>query len=250
MGIPTDILKYFHPDRRNKKVYTYGDFLDENMHRINAVNFNIIIKRLLNEGYLIEEYPRNKPLQTITFDKAIADYGVYDFVVGGFQKILETFKNSVFCFVVKLNSVDLTNGTGFLLDHNNKTFVITAKHNINKKSFQILSNDVPMKVQKVWSTYDNDFELTGDSLIDVAVIEVNSESIQHIKPFQLNKWEILDEVLTIGYPPIEGFDNIQFAETAAIAALKSTKGEITSKGLSHIDRHLKTISQHQYLHSH
>lgn len=50
--------------------------------------------------------------------------------------------------------------------------------------------------------------------------------------FWMGSPEILDEILTMGYPPIQGsMDAIQVAEVSKISSfLKTTEGRITGKG--------------------
>ena len=48
--------------------------------------------------------------------------------------------------------------------------------------------------------------------------------------------EILDDILTMGYPPIKGFDSVLVAETAQVAGyLQSTTGEVVGNEVSYLD---------------
>ena len=70
--------------------------------------------------------------------------------------------------------------------------------------------------------------------IDLAVIKfVFKEAIPgREQNFWMGTPEILDEVMTMGYPPIQGFiDAIQVAEVSKISSfLKTTEGRITGEG--------------------
>jgi serine protease Do len=244
MGLPTEILKYFHTDRVMEKIFTFGDFLIENEGRVSAVNLNKIIQRLLLEGLLIdlggdwEHNPRNAKFQTINYLEELANYGVYDYFIGGFPLIRQTFSKSVVLFQVKLSTGEPAIGTGFLLEYRQTSYLLTAKHNVlNHSCFKILRTDnLLIRPTELWITYDEEFEAMLDGLIDIAILKIEPNNISDIKPFQLDNWKVLDDVLTIGFPPIPGFDAIQFSETAAIVALKSTTGQITGEGNSYIGK--------------
>ena len=245
MGLPTDILRYFHPDRIMDKIFTFGDFLNENEGLTNAVNLNMLVKRLLLDGFLIDRggdwdfNPRNIRFQTVNFVEEEAQYGVYDFVIDGFPFIRQTFEKSVFPFLVKLENGDTTIGTGFLLEFNKVKYIITAKHNVMKnKKFKILAiNNLTIIPTELWTTFHQDeFASKTDDFIDIALLKVKQKDIQGLKAFKFDNWKILDDIMTIGYPPIPGFDAVQFSETASIVALKSTTGQITGEGNSHIGK--------------
>ena len=48
---------------------------------------------------------------------------------------------------------------------------------------------------------------------------------------------VLDDILALGYPPISGFDALQFAETGTISSvIKASVGEIVAEGTSYLDK--------------
>jgi serine protease Do len=241
MALPTDILRYFHPERIITKVFTFGDFLQENSERVKANELNIIIQKLRFEGLLINRgddealNPLNTKYQTVNFDEETANYGGYDFMVKGFPFIRETFNESVFLFLIKFDEGEQTVGTGFLVGYRGNTYVITARHNVfPNREFKIQTfGGAYLVPKKLWITFDRDYEPRSDGLIDVAIIKVKDAPI---KTFMLSDWNILDEILTIGYPPVPGFDAVRFSETASIVAVKSTTGQITGEGMSHVGK--------------
>ncbi|WP_337044960.1 S1 family peptidase [Emticicia sp. 17c] len=244
MAIVTKILNYFHPDRVVVDYYTFGNFLNAHRNEIDAINLNILIRKLLLEGYLMVMRegealnPLNTAYQSINFDAAEARYGAYDFKILGFPYIRSIFSKSVFSFLVKFDDNQKI-GTGFLLEFNNQKYILTAKHNVlNNKGFKIcISEGEEAEPRELWITYKgDDFDSSLDENIDLALLKVDPASIQDLKAFILEKWKVLDEVLTAGYPPIPGFDAIQFCETATVAGLISTSGEITGEGNSYIGK--------------
>jgi serine protease Do len=176
----------------------------------------------------------------------LIDYGYYDFMIYGFPAIRENFVDAVRQVILTNSKGDKDIGTGFLTRYGNKLYFVTAKHCLPKEhSILIPAPDEsgfkqPMLPKHIY--------FPADEKIDLAIIEiVNNNYIQvsdaetkiakgisfSDKYFLLGKPNILDQVLTMGFPPIQGFiDAIQVSETATIASgLKSTTGEITGQGL-------------------
>jgi serine protease Do len=75
-----------------------------------------------------------------------------------------------------------------------------------------------------------------DDRIDVALIEFTGNPFQGIPAFELNPVKILDEILTMGYPPIPGFDAIQFAEISRISSeVRTSRGNVVGQDKSYLD---------------
>jgi len=176
----------------------------------------------------------------------LIDYGYYDFMIYGFPAIRENFADSVRPVIVTSSKGDISIGTGFLIRHADNLYFITARHCLPEDSFISIPElngsgcKQPIEPCHIYFPANDD--------IDVAIIEiVNKQYIQVIdaetktakgisfseKYFLLDKPDVLDQVLTMGFPPIQGFtEAIQISETATIASdLKSTTGEITGRGV-------------------
>lgn len=170
------------------------------------------------------------------FNPIDAKYGKYDFLFAGFQHIYDTFSDAVRPIIVNPNSInkDPDIGTGFVVNANRNFdenfYFITARHCLPFGERIYIPAHLPPKIpclpEKIWGTSIKE--------IDVAIIKFN---FKHAIPgreqnFWLSKPEVLDEVLTMGYPPIQGFiDAIQVAEVARVSGfLKSTHGRIVGEG--------------------
>ena len=125
-------------------------------------------------------------------------YGLYKknlilYILLGFEFIIKEFRESVFKIVPKLLNGDESIGTGFLIKEDNSFFIVTNKHVVQNNSSLII--------------YDiNDNEIDRNIIFehpekDIAIIEVTISSKS--QTFQINtQFDILDEVITIGYPSV------------------------------------------------
>lgn len=211
-NLPTEILRFFAfdmDDLVNKSpAKTIEDFLTShnNYEELDLVLFTKIMSKLKSEGLILtlgteigDKSPiPNEKLIAPNFNESVAKYGTYDFLINGFRDIANTFKSSVVPIVITKTDGTKDIGTGFLVG--NKYSIITAKHVV--KDAEIISiiapDDKISKVQKVVYSSNND--------VDIALILVCDASFTNSKPFNAVDGEILEEVLTIGYPPIPGFD--------------------------------------------
>jgi len=235
MGLPTDILRFFNHQNAlivNDKVvpYSVGDFKRQNpQHPVSDIRN--ICQKFTNESLLIHTGIKDHPFTgdtyyNLSFSEHWASYGVYDFIIYGFLSIRNHFYSSVRPVVVQNSNGDHDIGTCFVIGGN---FVVTAFHCIESmKSIQIpdLSGS-PVRTKKIWTSSDKS---------DIAVIELEKNYFSATPAFQFNHGEILDNVLTMGYPPISGFDAIQFAEIATVNSnLKSSSGSIVGQDTSYLD---------------
>ncbi|RWU04298.1 S1 family peptidase [Pedobacter chitinilyticus] len=242
MAIPTDILKFFDSSNmmhsgNNAITRDVSEFLvsisaSSDGHG-DMAEITKICERLLNKGYLFKAgNPSNNPIigdryLGIGFDQTMADYGSYDFIGYGFVAIRNHFKESVRPIIVKtLGGIDSI-GTCFLVG---KDMLITARHCIEgMSSIKIPDNSDGYLIPE--NVY-----ISKDSRIDIAVIKLKKPIASEIPTFRFGDADVLDEILTIGYPPIAGFDAIQFVEKAMInAKLKSSTGELIAKDKSYLD---------------
>lgn len=163
------------------------------------------------------------------------DYGLYDFKYRGPAYTRSFFENSVLP-IVGVNKVTRKEDIGTCYYIGDNKFVTAAHCVKGLESFNILLPDGSalelMNVSYVNGRDTNDY--------DLAVIEVNGLPID-IKAFQLDSPAVLDEVLTMGYPPIPGLDFVQVAETAKVANYVDEKqnasvGEVTAEVGSYLTR--------------
>lgn len=165
------------------------------------------------------------------FNQTVADYGTYNFLLYGFPYIRSYFAKSVRPVVIKYsdhrhNEYDI--GTYFTLGD---MVAITAKHCLPKNSLIQLrdENNALIEPLLVMTPKDPD--------IDLAIIVTRQESFKGLNHFKLGFGQILDEVITIGYPTIPGFEAIQIADNVVLTAeTKSTTGRIIGQESSYLDR--------------
>ena len=157
------------------------------------------------------------------------EYGYYDFLIYGFSAIRKNFEEAVRPVIINSKSKEKDEGigTGFVIRYNNKIYFITARHCLPKNSLITIIPFLPQRPQIPKNVF-----FSVDTNIDIAVIEFSDNILLSNKWFLLSQPNILDEVLTMGFPPIQGFiEPIQISETATIAtSLKSSTGIIAGQG--------------------
>jgi serine protease Do len=250
--IAKDILEFFHQDNivsKNKQL-NFGDFLNEYPKYLPADKVFAIINKLLLESklvltdYQINFHIRGNCYQTLNYNREDGEYGSYDFGVFGFKLIRQEFSESVLPIVVKGKNDDLDIGTGFIIEYNFHTYLITAAHCVNHGEEMIIfyKNIILTPIYLYLIEKPEYIDQEDDySNIDIAIFEIDTPILNGCKKFKLEKGEILDEVLILGYPPVGLFDKgnninnaIQLAETSSIASefLKASDGQITAEGYS------------------
>jgi serine protease Do len=241
MELATDILLFFHPENieRKEKQLSMGDFLDKNEGIYTAKSVSIAINGLQKNGFLIPTGrnrsggPRAEFYQTVDYDEDLAQYGTYEFRTYGFPFIRNHFERTVLPIIGKLSDGIPTIGSGFLIHFNLCDCFVTARHNVvSNKEIQIFDfNKKPVNISKIWTTTRKSENL------DVCIIGIDNSQFGSIPKFQTEPANLLDEVLTMGYPPIPGFDAIQLAETATVSGtLQSTTGKAVGKDWSYLGR--------------
>jgi len=112
-------------------------------------------------------------------------------------------------------------GTCFIVDTHR---IITARHCIeNKRTIKILDPiGQSVKPKTIWvSSREN---------IDLAMIEMDYYNFSGCPNFKIEGGEILEEVLSMGFPPIPGFDAVQIADISHIgASIKVSRGKIVAE---------------------
>lgn len=110
----------------------------------------------------------------------------------GFEFIIEKYISSVFKIENKLNG-DSDIGNGFLITSYGKTFIVTNHHVVDKYDELNVYDSKNQKIEIQQMIHDEQSDLS------ILIPNQNIEST----PFLLNlNLKILEEILTIGYPPV------------------------------------------------
>lgn len=156
-------------------------------------------------------------------------YGYYDFLIYGFQAIRKNFEDCVRPVIINFNEINKVEsiGTGFVILYNKKIYFVTARHCLplnTKITITSFLHQRPISPINVFMPENRN--------IDLAVVEFSDKIILSKRWFLLDYPNVLDDVLTMGFPPIQGFiEPIQVAEKAIITTgIKSTTGQITGIG--------------------
>lgn len=257
MDIVSDIIQYFHVSNAKRSMTPKGEeeasphtvmefvrkfdgtTLSETM--LEEVNpdflfqVQVLINRLVADGIL---FPASSPsfllfnntYYCLDYDEEKLKYGGYDFEYLGFPYIRDKFKDSVLPVIVETKNRAPSIGTAFIIGKNK---IVTAKHCIDKRDvskFQIQYKGMAVQINQICYP-----KLSEES--DIAIIHVEESSLPNARPFLFQEPHVLDEILTLGYPPIPGFDAIQFAEVGTINTfLKSSVGNIVGEGESYLDK--------------
>jgi serine protease Do len=238
MGLPTEILEFFNIKNAMKnntrnggiRPFTVSDFcrLKEKKEVFKILN---ICQKFVSEGLLIhcgiskEDPIAGHSYYNFEFNQDQADYGAYDFMVEGFLSIKNYFSNSVKPIVLDKNdSPDI--GTGFVIADN---MLVTALHCIsNMKNVRVIGSDnKPIKPESII--------ISENPEKDIAIIITKDNAFNGLNHFKVTEGAVLSEVLTIGYPPISGFEAVQFSEVVTVN-LKSSLGNVVGRDRSYLDK--------------
>ena len=242
MQLPSKLLEFFYldidnpqPNNNPKKLSEFTN-KPENVNTINILEVQKIIQKLKLEGYLLStgfdytENPiTNEKLVSFNYDEAVAKYGSYDFLFYGFKSITDRFSESVRPVVItkKDDSIDI--GTSFLLGNHHT--LVTAKHVVEEAKL--------IQIKDLKGNFINaeKIVISKNKNIDIAFILVSEEAFKGIPAFNSTEHKILEEIITIGYPPIPGFDAIQIFEQASVNnSIKFSKGQIIAEDKAYIDQ--------------
>ncbi len=243
-NLANEILDFFsidtvtNPIENKQTPKSIDDFISQPQYieTLDLHRFSKIVNILKNEGILISAglIPNgnipisNELLIAPSYNKSVADYGSYNFIVNGFTSIADKFTNSVRPVVVISKDGKPDIGTAFLLG--NSHTIITARHVVEDADIITITNDKG-EVAKI-----KEISFPNDKNIDIALILVENYVFSHCKPFNATDAKILENVLTIGYPPIPGFDAFQLYEISTINnSYKFSNGQIIGKENSYLD---------------
>ena len=231
---------------------TLHDFLDhcperhENQHPYIGFTVRIFCQRLINEALLYsvgfdatQESPYNEQFFSYFFEEESAEYGIYDFIALSFPEIAKHFKPSVIKLIVTRSSESpVITGTSFLLPNN---LLVTAAHCLPKGANICIEDWNPQNhpIKGIWMfprESSNPF-VPIRGLIDIAVIEFESDPFPESPKFKLWAAEILDQGLIVGFPNITGFDSIQIAVLGQI--VNEDKSHIRAQPMVLVDAKIK-----------
>lgn len=162
-------------------------------------------------GHMKDKFINENPILELYFKKRL------NYIIYGFKHIYQDFKQYVLPIEYTDNLGNKSLGTCFLFNNG----IVTAKHCIEGAS----KISIPGITRENLAT--SKFEVDENDLMDLLYIRLRiplTHSIMFSK-----KAEILDEVMTLGFPKIAGFHNFITAENAIVSArFTTTVGQIVS----------------------
>lgn len=186
---------------------------------------------------------RGNTYQTVKYNADDANYGVYEFIIYGFHKIYERFKNSIKTIINLAPDGKYSIGTGFLIEYNGNKCMVTIKHCIEVAGTIMIfdnANNIVLP-SKIYFPKKSDFY--GDPGLDFQNLDLCiltfPEAFYEGHLLSLGSPQILDDILVLGYPPTGLFDSsadlnnaLIISEKATIAHqyLKGTKGQNAGSG--------------------
>lgn len=247
MGIATDLIRFFqalNAQRIDNSFHPWAisDFLqDHPQYYGEFFRLSIVCNRLSAEGLL--NYTGNTGAappygdcyySMTKVNEEIAAYGIFEFLVFGFPLIRNHFEKSVLPLIVVTREEGKDSiGSGFLIDSNR---FVTAAHCIkDSKTIQIPGwNPATHPLNSIY--------IPKDERIDLAVLTFDADPFPDAPKFKMQSFNVLDEVLSMGYPPIPGFQDLLVSETGRVAGyLKSTVGQVVTRAESYLDRQDKIL---------
>ncbi|MDP4265238.1 MAG: serine protease [Bacteroidota bacterium] len=208
--------------------YLKGRDIDIQLRRLIS-----IIKKFEHEGFILKIGQKGTdPIYDSTYlaqniYTRYLEYGAYDFYYWGFVSIRNHFLESVIPIDVEKRNGSRDIGTCFVIDGHR---LLTARHCIEgMNNIQIFDPLNHLATPSTIWVPSND--------MDIALIEINNYNFSQVPKFEIEYGRVLDEVLTMGYPPIPGFDAINVSDLAYVnATLKVSEGRIIAEDRVLFDR--------------
>jgi serine protease Do len=253
MGLATDLIRFFQvsnaPLRDNTvRPWAISDFLQNHpQYHGHIIGLSIACNRLSAEGLLNHAGTTgNAPpygdcyySMVAKVNEEIAAYGFFEFLVFGFPLIRNHFEKSVLPLDVTLKDGTPSIGSGFLIDSNR---LVTAAHCVKGEDIKKQIKTIQIPGWNPATHRLNSIYIPTDDRIDLAVLTFDADPFPDAPKFKMQSFKVLDEVLSMGYPPIPGFQNLLVSETGRVAAyLKSTVGQVVTRAESYLDRQDKIL---------
>ncbi len=159
-----------------------------------------VVVELLENNLLLQKqynFGQNLPatyMASVDYVKLVYSYGLVNNILFGFNYIIENYSNSVVMIENIDKNKDAGIGTGFVIKRKNSDYVVTNAHNIEGAEviniYDSQNNPIQFKLVK------------SDPEKDIAVLEIEKPPTI-FNFFRFNeKYKILSEIITIGYPKI------------------------------------------------
>lgn len=237
-NLPFEICFFFQSESKDgklihKEIYSFCEYLHKKYNSLDFPQPRVIskicdilcdnkilsvIKRSgpdnINSSYLcfLKDDVKSNELLQFYYNKKLC------YIVYGFKYIYDDYKKYVLPVEYTDSSDNIALGTCFLYQGG----IATAKHCIEgAKKIAIQGITEAELVKAKFEIHDND-------LMDLVFIRFDEGKVETIL-FSQNA-EILDEVMTLGYPKIPGYHNYLTAEKANVSArFTASVGQISSK---------------------
>lgn len=247
MGLATDLVNFFDILTYTKELRKAGKEIPSTLQprtlgeffRTHDYDYRLlgeaasVCRRLIDAGVLAAagSGQGSPPLSECYWNTGVRPqqiaFPLFEFLAYGFPAVHEYFSSAVRAVIVEKVDGDLDIGTCFLLA--NRT-IVTARHCVENMNSVIItgwsSQTAPLRAIHVYENQN----------IDLAILSFSADPLPDAPGFPLDAPNILDNVLTMGYPQIQGFDAPLIAETSQIAAVvKSSIGIVVSQAESYLD---------------
>jgi hypothetical protein len=237
-NLPFEICLFFQSESKNgrlinKEIFSFCEYFHKKYNSLEFPQPRVIskicdilcdnkilsvIKRSgpdnINSSYLcfLKDDVKSSELIQFHYNKKLC------YIVYGFKYIYDDYKKYVLPIEYTDSSDNIALGTCFLY----RGGIATAKHCVEgakKIAIQGISEDELVKAK---------YKIDGNDLMDLVFIRFEKEKVDTIL-FSQNA-EILDEVMTLGYPKIPGFHNYLTAEKVNVSSrYTASLGQISSK---------------------
>ncbi|MBN8856557.1 MAG: trypsin-like peptidase domain-containing protein [Sphingobacteriales bacterium] len=260
MQLAHELLSFFNDgynDGSSFRPFSLMQFVEKNKEIVSGVyKITHYCKKLEQEGLLDHmgrtgdhpffghHYYTNKRF----YNPYLSIYGSYDLLVNGFSAVRERFKETCLAISVLQQDDEYSIGSSFVYNHDT---IITARHCLEgHKSFKLLDfsgNSIPIE----------DIYFSIDTQLDLAVLKTSKNYFHSLpvhalppKPEHIGNTptddvniigapsvvyfgvgKVLDDIITLGYPPIAGFESILIADKSSINSvlLRSSIGQVLSE---------------------
>lgn len=233
----TEIVRFFAVSddnlKNSKSIGMLSRSSAEWENNLDMAHLILSCENLVRAGVLIELSSgltlNDRIYAAVNYNEIQAAYGEYDFLAEGFGEVASRLGHSVLPIVVEKESGDEDLGSAFLLGNANT--IITARHVVeNMVRLKVLGpNGSGVNIHKIFVSHDEN--------IDIAVLLVNFVEPNILTPLRVTKSQILEDILSIGFPPIPGFDAVRIYDKSEINSyVRYSKGRIVSEATSYLDK--------------